>query len=754
MEELLDDNLSLNNSDDSRLDSNSDRESLSLSAGIQRAMGTGGTRLKVSKSSSDSDDESSLLEELEIEEPGHHGGGHGGHDGKAGQPSGFFVRGYFIPWDSIKALFIIVVLLFAAILFASVKVDDPSERMHNIVVWSHKSTCILVPMKSELLEVGMVIPSRLDVNPHTCGEPLDKNETHFVITVDIDFQGFDRGAKDWITLLSWNVTSDVERKHYAHKFDLIDKNISRFREFQISVSTDFVQPVSISVEPDPLPAIARYRVLFSSLILLAMYLCIMFELIHRTIAAALAASLSLACLAAIEEKPALEEIISWIDFQTVGLLLGMMVMVGLFSMSGFFEYAAVKIYKLSRGNLWYLTILLSTFTMVMSAFLDNVTTILLVTPITLKLCRVLDIDPMVMILSEVVFSNIGGTTTIIGDPPNIIIANNIHVAKHVDFFNFSLHIMPPMILASLVVWVYIWWVYSGSLKRDPSLRMHEEVEVWKRTLAGLDADNPAEAEVRMHVLGYLQVLESKLGDRKKSQKVPTLEELEVQYVIKDWPLFVASAVLIGLVVISFFAHSLIGLELSLAWIAIFGACFHILTIMILKGELDMEEIVEKVEWGTLAFFAALFVLMEAITKLGLTEWIGNNLTAMIAAVPAGTGRLIMAMLLIVWISAFVSAFIDNIPYTATLVPVIVRLSESDLGLPLTPLVWALVFGTCLGGNGTLIGASANVVAVGLAEAHGYRISFWQFLKFGFPVLILTVFVASLWLILHALVGWW
>jgi len=200
---------------------------------------------------------------------------------------------------------------------------------------------------------------------------------------------------------------------------------------------------------------------------------------------------------------------------------------------------------------------------------------------------------------------------------------------------------------------------------------------------------------------------------------------------------------------------MIGLELSLAWIAIFGASFHILTVIILKGKLDVEDITEKIEWGTLTFFAALFILMEAITKLGLTDWIGKNLRDMIEAVPPGNGRLVAALLLTLWISALVSAFIDNIPYTATLVPIIVRLSESGLGLPLTPLIWALVFGTCLGGNGTIIGASANVFAIGLAEAHGYKITFLQFLKFGFPVLIITVTVSSLWLIFfHALIPWY
>jgi len=228
-------------------------------------------------------------------------------------------------------------------------------------------------------------------------------------------------------------------------------------------------------------------------------------------------------------------------------------------------------------------------------------------------------------------------------------------------------------------------------------------------------------------------------------------QLEEKYFIKDWPLFIKSIVILFLVIILFFMHSLLELKLTLAWIAVFGAMMHIIISNITK----IEEILEKVEFGTLMFFASLFILMKTLEELGLIKWIGHQLMVVIKAVPEGNSRLLVAILLIMWVSAFVSAFIDNIPYTATLTPVIVQLANSNLGLPLTPLVWALSLGTCLGGNGTVIGASANVVAVGLCEQHGYEITFMDFLKMGMPVMILTTFVSSIYMcIFHVWIPWY
>eukprot|EP01126_Amoeba_proteus_P035293 TRINITY_DN3554_c0_g1_i25.p1 TRINITY_DN3554_c0_g1~~TRINITY_DN3554_c0_g1_i25.p1 ORF type:complete len:560 (-),score=80.92 TRINITY_DN3554_c0_g1_i25:428-2107(-) len=558
----------------------------------------------------------------------------------------------------------------------------------------------------------------------------------------------------WHTIESWNVSLDsFEEKRHVLFFDRNDTDLDKTRIF---LTTNHTLPVAVLLDAHPIPLVARYRVLLASIILFLLYALIISELVHQTIAAMFCAFLSLSCLSLVHDRPSLDLVITWIDFGTIGLLFGMMIMVGIFSRTGFFEWAAVKAYKLSRGNLWTLMVLLSTFTCLISSVLDNVTTIILIVPVTIKLCRVLDVDPKLLILSEIIFSNIGGTSTIIGDPPNIIIAGNVYVAPYVNFLTFSAHVTVGVLLCLPVTWFYLWFFYSSSLHRDPVLRVKAEIQTWYKTLSRLDELDPSQVEVRAHVLTYLTKLEEKASElQMKTTEPATIGEMEANYTIKDWPLFLSSSVVLMGVVLLFFFYPLFGLEgLSLAWIAIIGAVIHALVVTIITGKSNVREILEKVEWDTLVFFSFLFILMGAITRLGFIDFIGGLLMEIIKATPEGKIRLFVAIILILWISAFTSAFIDNIPYTVTLVPVIVDLANNT-GLPLTPLIWALVFGTCFGGNGTLTGASANVVGVGLAQQHDCKITFLEFMKFGFPILLLTSTIATLWLcIFHVLIPWY
>jgi len=461
--------------------------------------------------------------------------------------------------------------------------------------------------------------------------------------------------------------------------------------------------------------------------------------------------LSLGVLSQFHYRPTFEVVVSWINYETIGLLFGMMIMIGIFSTTGFFEWAAVKAFKITKGNLWHLTVLLCCFTAVVSAFLDNVTTIILVAPVTITLCKVLNVNPVNIVIAEVIASNVGGTSTIIGDPPNIILMSHPDIKPHIDFATFTLHIGPPVILSMFALIFYLWKFYSGTIARDPSVNLEAELSVWKKTLLKLQRDfnnEDGEQEVLNHLESYIMKLEGQI--QQHSNPLLTISELEQKHRIKNWELLIKSVAVIFLVIIMFFMHSLVGLDLSLAWIAIIGAMIHIL----ISGLTEIEEILEKVELGTLMFFAALFILMKTLEELGLIQLLADAMVSLISNVPEGKTRLFVAILLLLWISAFTSAFIDNIPYTVTLVPVVVELASSDLGLPLRPLVWALSLGTCLGGNGTIIGASANVVGVGLCEREGFPVSFLSFMKIGMPVMIFTVFIATVYLcIFNVLIEW-
>eukprot|EP01127_Copromyxa_protea_P015645 TRINITY_DN4537_c0_g1_i1.p1 TRINITY_DN4537_c0_g1~~TRINITY_DN4537_c0_g1_i1.p1 ORF type:complete len:465 (+),score=52.08 TRINITY_DN4537_c0_g1_i1:493-1887(+) len=463
----------------------------------------------------------------------------------------------------------------------------------------------------------------------------------------------------------------------------------------------------------------------------------------------LCALLAIAFVSIIHERPTFSKVVSLIDFETVGLLFGMMIMVGILSTTGLFEWLAVKAYKFSKGNVWSLSVILCLVTAIVSALLDNVTTLLLIAPVSLTLCKVLDVPPKTLIIFEALFSNIGGAMTIIGDPPNIIIGNNAYIKEYVNFANFSLHMMPGVVVAMLVTFVYMWKFYRHELSREPHAGTKMDIQIMKNTLHRFnDSHEPETETLREALQRHIEELEDKLLT---DPHLDTLPELEEKYVITDYPLMINSMIILSIVMLLFFVHSFIGIEMGLAWIAVIGAILHILV----SGNHNLEEILERVEFGTLLFFAALFILMENISELGLIEALANTMIDAISSVPDGNGRLVAATLILIWVSGLASAFMDNIPYTATLVPVLVRLAESDLGLPLAPLVWALVFGACFGGNGTIIGASANVVAVSVCEQFGVPISFLEFFKIGFPVTLISLAVSTVYmLIFHVAIPWY
>ena len=408
-------------------------------------------------------------------------------------------------------------------------------------------------------------------------------------------------------------------------------------------------------------------------ILLFVYALIITEVVHRTLAATLGGLLAVIALNhySVEEALSLKAVTTMIDWETIGLLLGMMVMVGIISHTGVFEWFAVQAYKKSGGEIWTLVVILCVVTAILSAFLDNVTTMLLLTPVTIKIAQVLDLKPIPILISEVLFSNIGGAATMIGDPPNIMIGSAMspdaisgnkdqdiaNLANDgVTFNDFIIEMAPGILMTIVPSFMLIRWLYkdefSGRRDRD-------------------------------------------------------ITELERQYAIKDVQGLKISGAILALVILGFFLHPVI--HLAVSWVALSGA----LVMLLATNRHELEEPLEHVEWTTLLFFAGLFVLVHSLQYMGVIDYIGEYVEKAIKFFPDDY-RLAAAVLIILWVSAIASAFIDNIPYTATMIPIVLSLAV-ELSLDLGPLIWALAFGACLGGNGTLIGASANVVTAGMAE---------------------------------------
>ncbi|WP_270295608.1 ArsB/NhaD family transporter [Eggerthella sinensis] len=404
-------------------------------------------------------------------------------------------------------------------------------------------------------------------------------------------------------------------------------------------------------------------------------LAIMTEKLHRSLAAITGAMLVLA-LHVMPFDAAMEHI----DFNTLGVLLGMMLFVSVVKLSGVFEFLAIKCARLAKGDPWKIMLLFVLLTAVLSAFLDNVTTVLLIGPMTLTVCKLLDINPIPFFMTEILASNIGGTATLIGDPPNIMIGS----AAGYSFFDFILYDAPAVVVILAAVLVVFYFMYGR----------------------------------KMHV-----------DDEHRSR----IMELDEHAQIKNQRLLKQSVVMTALVVVGFMAHGALGLESCIIALGAAGI------IMLISGE-SIEEALSNVEWTTLSFFAGLFVIVGALAETGVIGMLANGLIDMTG------GNVFITMLVLLIGSAVISSFLDNIPFVATMIPILLAMEAT--GMDVTPLWWAVSLGACLGGNGTLIGASANVVLSDISKKHGYEISFATFFKTGFPIMLLTILIAGVYLVVR------
>jgi Na+/H+ antiporter NhaD/arsenite permease-like protein len=427
----------------------------------------------------------------------------------------------------------------------------------------------------------------------------------------------------------------------------------------------------------------------ATIIFVVTYIVIITERIDRT-TAAVAGALIMVLLGVLEQEEAIEAI----DFNTLGLLIGMMIIVAVLRRTGVFGYIGFSVARWTGGRVLPLLISLALFTAVASAFLDNVTTILLMVPVTISLCDLLGLPARPFLISQVLASNVGGTATLIGDPPNILIGS----ATGLDFIDFLVHLAPAVIVILILLVGAFAWRY--------------------RHVAAPDVERQA-AVIAGHA----------------SQR------------IEDPVLLRHSLAVLSVTLVGFLLHGVLHIEA--ATVALGGAA-----LLLLLSRLDLHEVFNEIEWPTIFFFAGLFVLVGGIEKMGLLDRLARRVF------DVTDGDIAVTVIALLWLAAILSAIVDNIPAVTTLIPLtfaVSRLLFPDLaGLndvqlathpEVMPLFWALALGACLGGNGTLIGASANVVAAGLAERRGESISFWRFTRAGLPITIMSLVVSTgyLWL---------
>src|SRR3990170_3214259 len=422
----------------------------------------------------------------------------------------------------------------------------------------------------------------------------------------------------------------------------------------------------------------------ATVIFILAYAVIVSEKIHKTVIAVFGAGLMLV-LKILEQHEAFHMEEFGIDWNVIFLLISMMVIINLMRPTGIFEYIAIKSAKLGKGDPFRILVIFALVTAVLSALLDNVTTVLLIVPVTILIAEALEVDPLPYLISCALASNIGGTATLIGDPPNIMIASKAQL----DFMDFIYHLAP------VVVIIMVFYVFAIKLIWGRKLKTREELK--KRIMA--------------------------------------MNENEA---IKDPVMLTKSLVVLGIVLTGFVFHGI--LHFQPATIALFGAGL----LLLLSNTHEPHHILAEVEWPTIFFFVGLFIIIGGVVKVGLIKWMS------IKVLELTQGDLLSTSMVVMWFSAFASAFIDNIPYVATMNPLIIDMAKqlwpnlSGIQLlhhpDLMPMWWSLALGSCLGGNGTAIGASANVIVVGMSEKAGKRISFKKFMLYGMPLMIESVII--------------
>jgi len=428
----------------------------------------------------------------------------------------------------------------------------------------------------------------------------------------------------------------------------------------------------------------------ATLTFVGMLALIALEKLHNTMAALLGAAIVLGVSSVGSPiNPNLfvldfEQALQYVDFDVIFLVMGMMIVIGILEATGIFQWTAYQAYRLSRGRAWLLAIILMILTSAASAMLDNVTTMLLMTPITLEIALALGINPLALIIPEVLASNIGGISTLIGTPTNILIGSYADIG----FADFLIKLTPGVVLAQTALTIYVLVVFR---------REYREVS------GGL---SPAMLD--------------RLKENGRITRPKTLAK--------------AGTVFVLMLLLFIFGEQI---HLVPAVTAILGAA-----VMLLVVDTDIQEMLKVVDWTTLMFFIALFMVIGALQEVGLISLIAAGIKQLVGE------NLNLALLVIVWSGALFSGVIDNIPFTAAMLPVVGYLTRTVPGASSKVLFYGLSVGSAMGGNSTLIGSSPNMVTAGIAERAGYPVSYVAFLKVGLPATIITVAMGTIWLLIR------
>ena len=477
-------------------------------------------------------------------------------------------------------------------------------------------------------------------------------------------------------VFSNDLTVKIERHHFEELLVVVDNSDQQLLQAGNTVS----------IEDQVMVRVINIGFWVATGIFIVVLALIATGKLHTTLSALIGASLIY--LVSYIGRPFLEDIyifnfersLQYIDWNVIFLVMGMMIVIAIVEHTGIFQWMAFFAYRTSRGKMWLLLPILMLFTGIASAFLDNVTTMLLMTPMTVQIAIALGISPLALLIPEVMASNVIGVSTLVGTPTNILIGS----FGNISFNDFLSNLTPGVLVSFIGLTIYSWFIYRNNLKK---------------------AHKPT------------PVLMEKLAERGKITQPDNLKKV-------GW-------VGLGMIVLFVIGESI---HLLPAVTALMGA-----TALLVWIKPNIEEMIEAVDWTTLVFFMSLFIVVGGIQEVGLISFIAENIGNFVG------DSLVLSMLAVIWVSAFLSMAIANIPFTAAMLPVIGYLTATVPGAESKVLFFCLSVGAAMGGNGTLIGASANMVMAGIAEAAGYKISYADFFKKGFPEVLITVSIGTVWL---------
>ncbi len=425
-----------------------------------------------------------------------------------------------------------------------------------------------------------------------------------------------------------------------------------------------------------------YEVWLPIIVFVAVYIVISLEIINKAVAVLLGVMVLL-IFRVVDEDTA----IGFIDFETIMLLLGMMAIVAILKRTMLFSFVSVKIAELTQGSPLKILILFSVVTAFLSAFLDNVTTVLIVIPIVIQLTAGMGLDPKIYVISQAVISNIGGTATLIGDPPNIIIGSKVGLT----FNQFILNLAIPVLIAMSAAMLFIWITHREQFKP---------------------------INTNLTKLFSVQLLLEKIRNEFLNVKIDKM------FICK-------SLVCLAIVICLFVTQTITRISPGVASIFVAMLLFVI-------SKIDVEQMLEEIEWVTLLFFSGLFALIGVLEEKGVIEWLAHNVFLRVGNNPY------LMVLMVLWVSGIASGFLDNVPFTIAMIPIVKLMQESN-PIPNNILWWALVLGACFGGNLTMLGASANIVTVGIAKKYKHNISFLEFMRSSALIALITLVISSIYL---------